>query len=189
MEKVNWQSIFWINVPIGVVGIALSLWAISESRDERAPRSIDLYGLVTVTMFLFCLVLAFILVNHPDKGWTSPYILTLFGIALVSLIAFVVGELLLKHPMLDPRLFKNPSFTGAAIAGFTLSAGFYALFFFLTMFFQNRLSFSTLETGLRFLPMSGLVFVGAPLAGRLTDKIGPKWVRPAWACSHWASSS
>ena len=79
---------------------------------------------------MFCLVLALIQGNDADKGWTSPYILTLFAVAAVALIVFIVGELRLKNPMVDPRLFTNASFTGAAIAAFTLSAGLYSLFFF-----------------------------------------------------------
>lgn len=174
VEKVNWQSIFYLNVPIGIVGIALSAWAISESRDERAPRSIDAFGLVTVTVSVFCFVLALIQGNDADKGWTSPYILTLFGVAALALILFVAGELRLKNPMVDPRLFANASFTGAAIAAFTLSAGLYALFFFLALYFQNFLGFSALNTGLRFLPLSGLALLTAPFAGAQIGRIGPR---------------
>ncbi len=172
VEKVSWESIFFLNVPIGVIGIVLSAWAIRESRDERAPRSVDLFGLVTITAAVFCLVLA--LIQGNDKGWSSAYIRVLFAIAAVAFIAFVVGELRLKNPMVDPRLFANGSFTGAAIAGFALSAGLYALFFYLTLYLQNVLGFSALDAGLRFLPLSALGLIGAPIAGALTDRVGPR---------------
>lgn len=174
VDRVSWQSIFYLNVPIGIVGILLTAWAVRESRDERAPRTIDVFGLVTLSVALFCLVLALIQANDADKGWTSPYILTLFAVAAVALVVFVVGELRLRHPMVDPRLFRVPSYTGAAIVGFTLSAGLFSLFFYLTLYLQNFLGFSALEAGIRFLPLSGLVLVTAPLAGAFTHRIGAK---------------
>jgi EmrB/QacA subfamily drug resistance transporter len=174
VEKVSWQSIFYLNVPIGIVGIGLTSWAVRESRDERAPRSIDFFGLATLSISLFCLVLALIQANDGDKGWTSPYILTLFTVAAVAMAAFVVGELRLENPMVDPRLFRIPSYTGAAIVAFALSAGLFSMFFFLTLYLQNFLGFSALEAGIRFLPLSGLVLVTAPLAGAFTHRLGAR---------------
>jgi EmrB/QacA subfamily drug resistance transporter len=174
VEKVSWQSIFSLNVPIGLIGIALCLWAVTESFDRSAPRLVDFYGLVTLSVSLFCLVLALIQGSDPEQGWTSPSILTLFTIAATALVAFVVGELRLKHPMVDPRLFTNASFTGAAIVGFMLSAGMFSLFFFLTLYLQNYLGFSALEAGVRFLPLSGLILVVGPLAGAFSARLGSK---------------
>jgi EmrB/QacA subfamily drug resistance transporter len=174
VQDVGWQSIFLLNVPVGLIGIALSAWAISESYDERAPRTVDLFGLATSAVSVLCLVLALVQGNDPDKGWTSPYILALFGGALVAFVAFVVGELRIRYPMADPRLFTIRSFTGSAIVAFTVSAGFYSLFFFLTLYMQNSLGFDALQAGIRFLALSGLILVGAPLAGRLADRLGPR---------------
>lgn len=174
VSKVSWQSIFYLNVPIGVIGILFCIWAVRESFDTTAPRTIDFFGLVTLTVSLFCLVLALIQGSDPDKGWTSPYILTLFGIAAVAMIVFVIGELRLKYPMVDLRLFKIPSFTGSAIVAFTLSAGMFSLFFFITLYLQNYLGYSALDGGLRVLPLSGLIMVTAPLAGAFTDRLGAK---------------
>ena len=123
VQNVGWQSIFLLNVPVGLIGIALSAWAISESYDERAPRTVDLFGLATSAVCVLCLALALVQGNDPDKGWTSPYILALFGGALVAFVAFVVGELRIRYPMADPRLFTIRSFTGSAIVAFTVSAG------------------------------------------------------------------
>lgn len=181
VTKVGWPSIFYLNVPTGILGMGLGFWAIHESRDTHHPGSIDVYGLVTLTVSLFCLVLA--LMKGNEKGWGSAYILTLFIVGGVSLIGFVIGELFIRHPMLDPRLFKIPSFTGAAIAAFTVSAGAYALIYYLSIYMQNYLGFSALGAGLRFLPLSALVLVGAPLAGRFTDRIGAKWILTAGMAS------
>ncbi|HEX6507385.1 MAG TPA: DHA2 family efflux MFS transporter permease subunit, partial [Chloroflexota bacterium] len=175
VQTVNWQSIFYLNVPIGVVGIGLSAWAIRESRDEGAKRSIDVAGLILLTVGLFCLLLALIQGNDADKGWTSGYILTLFAIAAVALITFVAVELRLENPMVDPRLFLNRSFTaGAAVDAFVLSAGLYSLFFFLALFFQNALGFGPLDTGIRFLPMSAIILLASPIAGNLMHRLGAK---------------
>src|SRR5215469_3159961 len=176
VSKVSWQSIFYLNVPIGIIGIVFCIWAVRESFDTSAPRTVDFFGLVTISVSLFCLVLALIQGSDPDKGWTSPYILTLFAVAAVALPVFVIGEMRLKSPMVDPRLFANASFSGAAIFAFALSGGLYSLFFFHTLYFQNYLGFSALDTGLRFLPLSGLTLVVAPLAGALTNKLGPKLI-------------
>lgn len=174
VTRIGWPSIFYLNVPTGIVGIALGYWAIHESRDSHHPNSIDVFGLVTLTVSLFCLVLA--LMRGNDKGWGSAYIITLFVVGGLSLAAFIIGELKIRYPMLDPRLFKIPSFTGAAIAAFTMSAGAYALLYYLSIYMQNYLGFSALGAGLRFLPLSALVLIGAPLAGRFTDRIGAKWI-------------
>lgn len=172
VTQVNWQSIFYINIPIGIVGILLSGWAIKESVNKFVVHKIDFFGLITVTVFMFCLILA--LIQGNDKGWSSTYIITLFVIAAAAFLIFIFGELRMKHPMVDPRLFKNASYTGAAICAFTLSAGLYALFFYLTLYLQNFLGFDALGAGLRFLPLSALVLFTAPLAGRMTDRIGAK---------------
>lgn len=172
VEKVTWESIFYINIPIGIVGVAISAWAIKETRDEQASKSIDIFGLITLTISMFALLLS--LMQGNDKGWSSTYIISLLTLSVVTFIIFVFGELRVKHPMVDPRLFKNLSFTGAAIAAFTLSGGLYALFFYLTLYLQNFLGFTALEAGLRTLALSGLVLIGAPLAGRFTDRLGPK---------------
>jgi EmrB/QacA subfamily drug resistance transporter len=174
VAHVSWQSIFYLNVPIGLIGILIAGWAVRESCDEKAPRTVDFFGLVTLTVSLFCMVLALIQANDADKGWTSRYILTLFAVAVVGLVVFILGELRLKHPMVDPRLFLIPSFTGAAIVGFCVSAGLYSLFFFLTLYLQNFLGFSALGAGLRFLPLSGMVLFAAPLSGAFTHRLGAK---------------
>ena len=176
VSSFGWQSIFYVNVPVGVIAIGMVAWAVSESFDRTAPRTVDVFGLIVLTISLFCLVLALIQGNDADKGWTSTYILALFAVSAVALIVFIAGELRLKSPMVDPRLFANASFSGAAIVAFALSGGLYALFFFLTLYFQNYLGYSALDTGLRFLPLSGLTLVVAPLAGALTNRLGPKLI-------------
>lgn len=168
----GWESIFYLNVPIGVVGIGLSAWAIRESRDEKAPKTIDVFGISTFTIAVFCLILA--LIQGNSVGWSSEEILLLFAGFIVFLGVFVLGEVRLKHPMVDPRLFRIPSYTGSCVAVFVISAGFYSLLFFLTLYFQDYLGMSALQAGLRFLPLSGLVIIGAPLSGRLSGRFGPR---------------
>lgn len=176
VERINWQSIFLLNVPIGIIGICMALWAIKQSRDDSAQRKVDFIGFSLFTVFIFCMVYGFIQVNGPDRGWTSPYILTLFTISAVALIVFIIAELKVKTPMIDPRLFKIPSFTGSAIAAFCLSAGVYSLLFYLSLYLQNFLGFDPLPAGLRFLPLSVLSFLIGPIAGMSMGKIGPKWM-------------
>jgi EmrB/QacA subfamily drug resistance transporter len=174
VEKVSWQSIFYVNIPIGIIGIFLSAWAIVESRDTRAPRRVDVFGLLTLTVAIFFLVLGLTQSGDPDKGFGSPYILTLLAISALAFVVFVLGELRLKNPMVDPRIFANASYSAAAVVAFTLSAGLFSLFFFLTLFLQYSLGFSPLQAGLRFLPLSGLVLVTAPLAGAFTSRVGAR---------------
>jgi len=176
VDKINWQSIFYINIPIGIVGIVLSLWAIKQSRDETAEKRVDVFGLVTFTVFMFCLIFGLIRVNEANLGWSSPEILGLWGISALAIIIFIFGELKIKHPMVDPRLFKVHSFIGATVSGFCLYAGMYALFFYLSIYFQNFLGFSPLETGWRFLTFTVFGFILGPVVGVLMGKFGVKWL-------------
>ena len=174
VTKIGWPYIFYLNVPTGIIGILVGFWAIRESKDEHHPGTIDFFGLISLTVSLFCLVLA--LMRGNDKGWHSASIIVLFAVGGLSLLAFVLGELRIRYPMLDPRLFKIPSFTGSALAAFTVSSGAYALIYYLSIYMQNYLGFSALQTGIRFLPLSAIVLVVAPLSGRFTDKIGARWI-------------
>jgi EmrB/QacA subfamily drug resistance transporter len=173
-EKVNWSWIFYINVPVGLLGIAMAFWAIDESRDTSHEQRLDLPGLLTSGAGLFALTYALIEAN--GHGWTSPRILALFAAAVVLLAAFVVLESRQRLPMLDLALFKDPTFSGANVTMLLVTLAMFGIFFYNSLFIQNVLHYSAIQTGAIFLPMTVLIILIAPRAGKLTDAIGARWL-------------
>jgi EmrB/QacA subfamily drug resistance transporter len=176
-EKVDWSWIFFINVPIGVVGIVAARLFIDESRDTSREQRLDLPGLFTSGIGLFSLTYALISTNH--HAWTSAFVLSLFAIAFVSLLAFVLLELHQRVPMLDLRLFRNATFAGANTVMLLVGLSMFGIFFFNSLFIQNILGYSAIQTGATFLPMTVLIILVAPWAGRFSDRIGPRWLMTA----------
>ncbi len=172
VEHVSWQSIFLINVPVAAAAIVVTLWATRESRDESASRVVDIPGLVTLTSGLTALVLA--LVEGNAWGWDSPAILALLTIAAASLPAFIAIERRSPAPMVDFSTFRSRSFLGANVVAFIVSFAMLAMFFFIALYMQNILGYSPLEAGIRFLPSTLVIIVVGPIAGRLSDRIGPR---------------
>jgi EmrB/QacA subfamily drug resistance transporter len=167
-EYAGWRWIFFVNLPIGAFCVFGALAYLHESRDEQ-HRGFDALGFVLLTGGLFALVLA--LLRGRDWGWSSGTTVGLFVASLVLLTAFVFSQLNKPEAMFDMTLFKKPAFAGAQIIALTLSAGMFALFLYLTLYLQNQLHLSPLQAGLRFLPLSLLSFVTAPIAGRLSARI------------------
>ncbi|WP_168118725.1 DHA2 family efflux MFS transporter permease subunit [Paenibacillus sp. HB172176] len=176
VKHIGWQSIFYLNIPVGIIAVLLSIWAIKQSKDESAARKIDLFGFVTFTVFMFCLIYGLIQFSQEGNDWRSLQVWLLFGISALALVIFVAGELRVKHPMADPRLFKIPSFTGSAIAAFCLSAGMYALLFNLTLYLQSFLGLDSLETGVKLIAFTAMALLFGPLSGALMGKVSLKWL-------------
>jgi EmrB/QacA subfamily drug resistance transporter len=162
----SWRWIFLVNVPIGVVALAVCLFRVDESRQPHARRP-DLIGVVTFTGALGALVYA--LIKGNAKGWGSTEIVACLAASAVLLVVFLIAEMVQgDRAMFDLKLFRKPTFTGGSIAAFSLSAGLFALFLYLTLYMQDVLGFSALQTGLRFLVLSGGIMLTSALAGRLT---------------------
>jgi EmrB/QacA subfamily drug resistance transporter len=167
-DWLGWESIFFLNVPIGIAAIAVTYLRLRETRDPHATR-IDWAGLVTFSGALFMLVLA--LLRGNDEGWGSGLIVGLFAGAGVLLAAFVAIERRVSEPMLPLGFFKRRSFTGVQLAAFAVSGSMFALFLYLTLYLQNYLGLSPLEAGLRYLPITLGSFVVAPIAGALLSRV------------------
>jgi EmrB/QacA subfamily drug resistance transporter len=176
-EHINWSWIFFINVPVGILAIIVARIVIEESRDTSHEQRLDLPGLLVSGIALFALTYALIEANQ--HGWTSPLILSLFGIAAVGLVAFVLLEQRQRLPMLDLSLFRNPTFAGANIVMFLVALAMFGIFFFVSLYMQNVLGYSPTEAGAAFLPMTILIVLLAPIAGRLSDRIGSRWLMGA----------
>jgi EmrB/QacA subfamily drug resistance transporter len=174
VENLNWNWIFFINVPVGALGIVVSQLAIRESRDTSAEQSVDVPGLLTSVGFLFSL--SYALIEGNAHGWTSAEILGLFVAAAVLLAAFVFVEARQRLPMLDLSLFRIGSFTGANIVAMLVSLSMFGVFFFVSLYIQNILHYSATQAGASFLPMVSLIILIAPLAGRLSDRVGSRWL-------------
>lgn len=171
-EQVSWRAIFFLNLPVAAGAIAVTLFATRESRDESVERSIDVPGIVTLTLGLGALVLA--LVEGNQWGWGSAEIIALFATAVIGIGAFVIVELRRRAPMVDFAFFRSRSFLGANIVAFSVSFAMLAMFFFIALYMQNILGYSPLEAGVRFLPTTLVLIVMGPIAGRLADRIGPR---------------
>jgi EmrB/QacA subfamily drug resistance transporter len=173
-EKLDWSWVFYVNVPVGVVAIFVTLWAVHESRDTSERQRLDLPGLLTSGIGLFSLTYALIEAN--SHGWGSAEILSLFAVSIVALAAFVLLESRQQVPMLDVSLFRNPTFSGANLAMLMVALAMFGVFFYNSLFVQNILGYSAIQTGAIFLPMTLLVILIAPQAGRLSDRLGSRWL-------------
>ncbi|HEY3186262.1 MAG TPA: MFS transporter [Solirubrobacteraceae bacterium] len=170
-ENIGWEAIFFINIPIGIAAVWVTLTRVEESRDPQAS-GVDWAGLVTFSGGLFLLVFA--LVRGNAEGWGSTLITGFLIGAAVLLAAFLVVERRQQRPMLDLSLFRRPAFAGVSLAAFCLSASMFSMFLYLTLYLQNALGYEPLETGLRFLPITILSFAVAPVAGKLSARVAPR---------------
>jgi EmrB/QacA subfamily drug resistance transporter len=163
----SWRWIFLVNVPIGIVTLAITLAAVAESRDPDARRP-DWLGLTTFSAGLGALVYG--LISGAD-GWSQPKVVISLSAAAVLLVAFFGVEVAQRRPMLDLSLFRKPTFTGGLIAAFGMSASLISVITYVVLYLQTRLGFSALESGLRLLFLTLAIFVTAGVAGRLTTVV------------------
>jgi EmrB/QacA subfamily drug resistance transporter len=171
-EDVSWRAIFFINPPIAIGAVAVTLFAARESRDETVGRTVDFKGIAALTVGLTALVLA--LVQSNSWHWGSARIVGLFVLAVVAIATFVLIELRVRAPMLDFSFFRSRTSAGSNIVAFLVTFAMFAQFFFMTLYMQNVLHYSPLQTGVRFLPATIVIIIMGPLAGRLTDRVGPR---------------
>jgi EmrB/QacA subfamily drug resistance transporter len=167
-DSLGWEWIFFVNLPIGIAAAAITLAKVDESKDPH-PRRVDWSGAVLFSASLFMLVLA--LIRGNEEGWSSGLIVGLFVASAIAMVAFVTYERRTKEPMLDLTLFRNPTFAGASVVAFAMSAGMFAMFLYIVLYIQNVLGYTPLGAGLRFLPLSLLSFFVAPLAGKLSQRL------------------
>jgi EmrB/QacA subfamily drug resistance transporter len=168
VEGLGWEWVFFLNVPVGVAGVALTYLKLRESRDPNATQ-VDWAGVATFSASLFLLVLA--LVRGNEEGWGSTLIVSLFSASAVLLVAFLAVERWVREPMLPLHLFKRPAFTGVQIAAFAVSGSMFALFLYLTLYLQSYLGHSPLDAGVRYLPITLASFFVAPVAGALMTRV------------------
>jgi EmrB/QacA subfamily drug resistance transporter len=176
-QHIAWNWIFFINVPVGALAVAASFLFIDESRDTSEVQRLDLPGLVTSGVGLFALTYALIEAN--TYGWGSGRIVAAFAVAAVALAAFVLLEVRGRVPMLDLSLFRSGTFVGANIVILLVALAMFGVFFFVSLYMQNILGYSAVQAGAAFLPMTVLIILIAPIAGRTTDRVGSRWLMTA----------
>jgi predicted MFS family arabinose efflux permease len=169
----SWRWIFFVNLPICLVAMGIAVTRVRESQDPRAGRP-DWLGFVTFSVALGALVYG--LIEAGQHGWGAQRVVVCFVVAAVLLAVFVVTQLVQQHPMFDLGLLRKPTFTGGLLAAFGVSASIFSLLTYLVIYVQNVLGYSAVETGVRFLPLSGASFVAAAVAGRLTEHVPTRWL-------------
>src|ERR671934_2278771 len=175
-EHISWNWIFYVNVPIGVLGIVASLVVVPESRDTSHEQRLDLPGLLSSGVGLLALVYA--LIEAHNFGWTSARILSLFAISAVALATFVLLELHQRLPMLDLSLFKSGTFAGANLVAILVTLAMFGIFVFFPIYMQTFRGWSPVQAGAALLPWTVLIVIFAPIAGRLSDRVGSRWLIP-----------
>ncbi len=171
VEQASWSAVFWINVPIGVVAVLVTLWAVRESKDPTT-RHLDLTGTTLVTAGLAALVWA--LIKSGSHGWGSAYTLGFLGSAIALLALFIVWERHVDDPMLPLSFFGHRAFSVATASVALVGFGMFGVIFFISIYFQNVQEYSPLQAGVRSLPMTMMLMALAPFAGKINARIGPR---------------
>ncbi|HET9421232.1 MAG TPA: MFS transporter [Nocardioides sp.] len=169
----SWRWIFFVNIPICLVAIAIAQLKVRESHDPRAGRP-DWVGFISFSLALGALVYA--LIEAGQDGWTDGRVVSFLVASAALLVVFVVSQVVQTDPMFDLGLLRKPTFTGGLVAAFGVSASIFSLLTYLVIYVQNVLGYSAVATGVRFLFLSGAAFVAAAIAGRLTSVVPAKWL-------------
>jgi EmrB/QacA subfamily drug resistance transporter len=172
VQHAGWEWIFFINLPVGVLGILATFKVVSESRDTSAEQRLDVPGLLASAISIFGLNYG--LIQGNDYGWTSGRILLAFVVAAVFLVVFVVLELRRRLPMLDLSHFRERTFAAANVNGLLMFIALFTYIIYFSLFLQTVLRYSAVQAGATFLVSSVALMFVAPIAGGLSEKIGPK---------------
>ena len=173
LEHFSWSSVFWVNLPIGAAALLLGAFLVPTSRDP-AQGKIDPLG--ALLSFIGLASLLFGIIEGPSKGWTDALVVGAFGLAVVTLTAFLLWELRTTHPMLDLSVFRNPRFSAGSG---TITIVFFAMFgsmLLMTQYWQLVHGYSPLEAGIRLVPYAATMMVVAPLSARVVERLGTKRV-------------
>ncbi len=173
VEHVSWESIFFVNIPIGVLGMLMTWFIVRESRDTTKSRRVDPPGLATGTAGIFFLVYA--LIEGNSKGWTDPLIAGSLVLSAVFLVVFVVVESRRASPMLPLSFFRIPTFSASNVVAASVFFALFGVTFFLTLYLQNIEGYSPVAAGLRLFPFTVMIMIFAPTSGRLSDRYGSRW--------------
>jgi EmrB/QacA subfamily drug resistance transporter len=171
VERLGWESVFFLNVPIGILAFFVAIRTVTESVSEQ-QRQLDTGGLVLGTSTLF--LVTYGLIEANQKGWSDPAIVASLAGAGVLLVALLAWELRTPKAMMPLRFFRIPAFSAGNAVAFSVSLGMFATFFFLSLYMQTIRGYTAFEAGVRFLPMTVMIIVTAPGAGRYAQKHGSK---------------
>jgi len=169
-QHLHWGWIFFINVPVGIIALAIAAFTMDESRDTTARRTLDLPGMATSSVAL--LALTYALIEGHDKGWTSAIIIGAFAIAAIAAAAFVLAESRTKSPMVELTLFRSRAFSGGTATMMLWAFGIFGIYFFTSIYLQDILGFSPTKAGLAFVPMALCLAATASLSGPLYTRFG-----------------
>jgi EmrB/QacA subfamily drug resistance transporter len=164
----SWRGIFFVNLPVGVIAIAVTAWRVAESRDPR-PRGGDWAGLVSFTGALGALVYG--LIRAGEQGWGDAGVVACLAAAAALLAAFLAAERFGRAPMFDLALFRVPTFAGGSVAAFAVNGCVYAMLLYIVLYLQDLLGYSALQTGLQLLIMSAVTLPAAIVSGRLSSHV------------------
>lgn len=172
VQHVNWEACFYVNIPVGIIALLVGLAVLRETPPSSAARSFDLPGVALLSGTLFLLVWG--LIKGSDYGWTSGRTLAFFGAAALAGVLFVIRESRASQPLLPLRLFRSAALSAGTVLVVLLMFALFGAMFFVTFYLENVHGLSPVATGIRLLPMTGMMIIGAPISGALINRIGPR---------------
>lgn len=172
VQHVNWQSVFFINVPVGLLALLLGTLILLDHRAENAPRSFDLLGIALLSGAMFCLVWA--LIKAPTWGWGDGRTWGFIGASVLLFVVFAWWETRVAEPLIPLTLFRSVPLSAGVVLMVMMAIAFMGGLFFVTFYLQNVHGLSPVDAGLHLLPLTGMMIVGSPLAGFAITKLGPR---------------
>lgn len=167
----SWRAIFSVNLPIGLIGVIATLVIMRQSGKRKDSRSLDIWGFCFLSLALVTGLLA--LSNGQQEGWTSTYVLSNTGLAIIGLVMFIAVESAVEHPLLDLGLFKVRSYSLVMVLAVFRSVGLFGGVFLLPLFLERLAGYTTIDTGLWMIPGALTLALAMPIAGRMADKYHP----------------
>jgi EmrB/QacA subfamily drug resistance transporter len=169
----SWRGIFLVNVPIGVLAVALTAWQVEESKSPH-PTPPDWAGFALLTTGLVSLIYG--LIRAGENSWSDTGVIICLVVAAVALAGFIAAERRVAHPMFDLSLLRTPTFAGGSIAAFAMNGSLYAVLLWLVIYLQDVLGYSAQDTGLRLAIISGAQLATAVAAGRISERVPARWL-------------
>jgi EmrB/QacA subfamily drug resistance transporter len=172
VQHIGWEACFYVNVPVGVVALVMSLLVLKETPSSPAAASFDIPGIAALSGGLFLLIWG--LIKAPDYGWASARTLAFLGAAALVMLLFVIRQARARQPLLPLRLFRSASLSAGTVLVVLLMFAMFGALFFMTFYLENVHGLDPVGAGVRLLPMTAMLIVGAPLAGAVITRIGPR---------------